>query len=130
LALFSNYTFPKGYLKNDFGLNKGFLDYHTLQDTLKKPAFLRDTPNETQETLLNAGFFYSVLRRFTSKIRGQRNKYPYFGQSFTEGLIRALPAICHKYSVYQAFLPLLRRLEGVKLKRNKFLERAAITSLF
>jgi hypothetical protein len=72
LALFTKYTFPKGYLKNDFGLNKGFLDYHTLQDTLKKPAFLRGTPRKFQETLINAGFFYSVLRRFTSKKEGQR----------------------------------------------------------
>jgi hypothetical protein len=70
LALFSNYTFPKGYLKNDFGLNKGFLENVPKNKRGKKPAFLRDTPNETQETLINAGFFYSVLRRFKSKIRG------------------------------------------------------------
>jgi len=43
LALFSNCTFPKEYFKNDFGLNKGFLDYSVCGYTLKKPAFLRGT---------------------------------------------------------------------------------------
>ena len=44
MTLFSNYTSPKGQFKNDFGLNKGFLDYLTFEGTLKKPAFLRGTP--------------------------------------------------------------------------------------